>query len=489
MNGNYYEVLGVSKEASFEEIKRAHHEKARQYHPDINPTESSPEQFLEIQKAYEILISEESRKNYDLMLEENENDFAIPLVRYKFLSSCKVIPRLNEDQLVYALLEIECLKQSEEVRETQAHICLVIDQSTSMKGKRMDMVKANVNRLLSKLDSRDLISIVTFSDNAQVVLPPTHVSNSELIESRINQISVSGATEIKKGLQTGIDLLWQGYQHPFSRYLILITDGQTYGDEDACIELAKKASEQGIVISALGIGNAWNDQFLERLTSQTGGSTVFVSSKEDLYRYLENLFKSLDIVYARKMILANKKNATVELKTLFKLDPSIVQFSNLDSDVVIGDLYFGKKSLFLMEFLIHPLIKMDKDVELFVGQIRMELSREETKFARIFPSLVLPVEDEVKLEQPPGEIVRAISRLTMYFMQERSREDVKIGSYVRATRRLNFLGTKLIAEGELLLANKVFLESETIQKTHQFSLDGEKELKYGSKMLLAPSNP
>jgi hypothetical protein len=74
-------------------------------------------------------------------------------------------------------------------------------------------------------------------------------------------------------------------------------------------------------------------------------------------------------------------------------------------------------------------------------------------------------------------------------MQERSREDVKVGNIVRATRRLNYLASRLIAEGEVRLANRVFSESETILKTHQFSQDGEKELKYGTKMLLSLPNP
>jgi hypothetical protein len=77
----------------------------------------------------------------------------------------------------------------------------------------------------------------------------------------------------------------------------------------------------------------------------------------------------------------------------------------------------------------------------------------------------------------------------MFFMQERSREDVKIGNYTKATQRLNYLGTKLISEGEIQLAHKVFAESESISKSHSFSADGEKEIKYGTRLLLASKNP
>jgi hypothetical protein len=119
----------------------------------------------------------------------------------------------------------------------------------------------------------------------------------------------------------------------------------------------------------------------------------------------------------------------------------------------------------------------------------MELPNEKHKYARLFANIELPVVEENLNDKPPDEIVRALARLTMYYMQERSREDVKIGSYVRAARRLNYLATRLLEEGEVRLAGRVMSESDTIQKTHKFSQDGEKELKYGTKQLLALPKP
>lgn len=62
----YYEVLEVSKSASYEEIKKAYRKKAIQYHPDKNPGDKeSEEKFKEAAEAYEILGNEEKRKRYD----------------------------------------------------------------------------------------------------------------------------------------------------------------------------------------------------------------------------------------------------------------------------------------------------------------------------------------------------------------------------------------------------------------------------------------
>jgi Ca-activated chloride channel family protein len=487
MNSDYYELLGINRDASLDLIKKAYHELAKKYHPDLNQEPDSSEQFLEIQAAFEVLQDPVKKKEYDAKFDQEK--FAQPVTRLSVLTSRKAITRINEDQLVYAAMEIECLKMNEEIESGRVHICLVIDQSTSMQGNRMDMVKSNVNRVLSTLNSKDLLSIVTFSDDATVFLPPTRMANKSVIESRLSQITPGGGTEIRKGIKTGIDLLWEGHEDSFTRYLILLTDGHTYGDEENCYALANEAAEHGIVISAMGIGNEWNETFLEKLTALTGGITLFVNSKDALSQYLERIFSSIDYVYAKKLVLHIEKDQRVDLQFLIQLEPSIIQYSTKPMNILMGDLYFGKKSLFLMEFLVHPLIKKDKDVKLLKGQIKMELPNEKHKYARLFANIELPVVEENLNDKPPDEIVRALARLTMYYMQERSREDVKIGSYVRAARRLNYLATRLLEEGEVRLAGRVMSESDTIQKTHKFSQDGEKELKYGTKQLLALPKP
>lgn len=74
-NKDYYEILGVGKDASEDEIKSAYRRLAKKYHPDLNKTDEAASKFKEINEAYEVLGDSKKRANYDQFGSAEGNPF------------------------------------------------------------------------------------------------------------------------------------------------------------------------------------------------------------------------------------------------------------------------------------------------------------------------------------------------------------------------------------------------------------------------------
>src|SRR5262245_36663997 len=74
MPSDYYDILGVKRDASVDEIKKAYRKLARQYHPDRNPGDKQAEtKFKEVQNAYDVLSDPKKRSQYDQFGEAGRN--------------------------------------------------------------------------------------------------------------------------------------------------------------------------------------------------------------------------------------------------------------------------------------------------------------------------------------------------------------------------------------------------------------------------------
>src|SRR5512138_2695400 len=99
---DYYSVLGVSRDASQEEIKRAYFEAAQKLHPDKNTAAGETELFLGVQQAYETLSNPKRRAQYDATLPPEQR--VIFPYRQSIIYSRPNLVRLDEPQMLYTIL-------------------------------------------------------------------------------------------------------------------------------------------------------------------------------------------------------------------------------------------------------------------------------------------------------------------------------------------------------------------------------------------------
>src|SRR5579871_3941188 len=75
-NKDYYETLGVARDAPLDEIRKSYRKLARKYHPDLNPGDKAAEErFKNVQEAYDILSDQKKREMYDQFGFYSENGF------------------------------------------------------------------------------------------------------------------------------------------------------------------------------------------------------------------------------------------------------------------------------------------------------------------------------------------------------------------------------------------------------------------------------
>ena len=90
-------------------------------------------------------------------------------------------------------------------------------------------------------------------------------------------------------------------------------------------------------------------------------------------------------------------------------------------------------------------------------------------------------------QPPPKIILEAISRLTLYRMQEQARKEFDAGEYEEASTRLQNMATHLFSTGEVELAKTVLKEAQNIQNRKKYSKEGQKRIKYGTRALISPT--
>lgn len=256
-------------------------------------------------------------------------------------------------------------RQIPDSRRPVANVVLLIDVSGSMQeADRIGYVKYAAKTLVGAMSDRDIISIVTYAGDERVVLEPTEVANRARIINAIDGLTTEGSTNGEAGIRKAYELadrsrctsrpLLQADCSGAINRVVLATDGDfNVGvTENELVELVSSWRDRGIFLSALGVGNDFNDRFLEELTNRGNGNYYYLDSLGEARRVLEQEFGSTMQVIAKDVKVQVEFNPeVVERYRLVGYENRVLNDEDFANDKVdAGEIGSGHAVTAYLEF-------------------------------------------------------------------------------------------------------------------------------------------
>ncbi|MDX3314776.1 von Willebrand factor type A domain-containing protein [Streptomyces sp. ME08-AFT2] len=183
-----------------------------------------------------------------------------------------------------------------------AALTFVIDVSGSMgEPGRLDLAKSSLGTMTDRLRDDDSVALVTFSGEAETVLPMTRLGEHRgRVHDAIDGLEPTDSTNLGAGVETGYATAVEGLRKGATNRVVLISDalantGDT--DADAILERIDTARrEHGVTLFGVGVGSDYGDALMERLADKGDGHTVYVSDETDARKvFCEDLPRNVDL--------------------------------------------------------------------------------------------------------------------------------------------------------------------------------------------------
>lgn len=214
----------------------------------------------------------------------------INIIDEKYVRLTPTERTIIKDTFVY--VPIEYPKENEENENFSSekydknNLVFLIDVSGSMRGKdRLDLLKKSMIQLTYMLRSIDKVTIITYSDESQIVLKTSSCESKEEIVNVINSLKANGSTFGGKAIKKAYKVLESEYLSNGNNTIILATDGGFNGlgrSEGQLRRLVKRKASKGLKFSCLSFGkNVRGKELIEDLTLKGEGTYKYIKSEEE----------------------------------------------------------------------------------------------------------------------------------------------------------------------------------------------------------------
>lgn len=206
------------------------------------------------------------------------------------------LPRRDEAVLRVGLQT----RASDSSQRRPANLTFVVDVSGSMADDgRLDLVKSALLKLLDQLAPGDQVSIVAFSESAEVLASMTPLTAREELRAAVTRLTVSGGTNVEAGVLAGYQEASKAFRPAATNRVILLSDGLANQGDTVWQSLSAKVREQAakqLTLLTVGVGRDYGDELMERLADTGDGMAVYVSTEEEATRlFTTQLPATLDL--------------------------------------------------------------------------------------------------------------------------------------------------------------------------------------------------
>lgn len=177
-------------------------------------------------------------------------------------------------------------REAELKERTPLNMALVIDRSGSMDTPdKMPYLKQSLRTFLQSLKPDDIVAIVAYDTEAEVILPAQPVGDGAWIQRAIDRIEPDGSTNLHGGMMLGLEEVDRNFDIRRNNRVLLLTDGianEGVTDPNQIAQDALAYNQKGINLSTIGLGTDFNDHLLSTLARQGKGAYHFIDSAEEM---------------------------------------------------------------------------------------------------------------------------------------------------------------------------------------------------------------
>ena len=395
-------------------------------------------------------------------------------------------PVTGAEQAVYALVDIT--SGGGKVFGTMpANFGLVLDRSGSMDGEKMDNLKEAVGYVADHLSDNDLVSVTIFDDQVETVIPNQAAKNRSDIKNKVEKVIPRGGTQISDGLRAGLAEVKKGHSAGRVNRVLLLTDGQTWDDEDACLRLAEEAGKQNVAITTIGIGDEWNEKLLLQIAEKSQGNSHWIQNPIAILDAFRQEVEGMQAVAAVNLKLTARLSPGVKPVKVYSTVPMI---SDISAKAVNGqgvtaglgslDGKQGQKVLIEMRVPAHAA----GTFRLGQVEITYDVPSNGAKAQSVKTDLsIMFTDDAAKAAKVNAKVMNLVEKVSAFKLQTRALTEAEAGNIAGATQKLQAAATILLDLGENELAKAAQTEIMTLKKTGVLTAAGTKKLEYGTRKL------